>query len=110
MNEQEKTVVSRKGKRGPAPTGKGTPIMVRLQPDLLAWVDAQRARLDPAPSRPEFIRHVLAGDHFVWLAKQIRAGNPAPGSSGDQQATLYERIAHDLAEAISATDAPRRTP
>lgn len=59
MADQEKTVVSRKGKRGPAPTGKGTPVMVRLQPDLLAWVDAERAKLDPPPSRPEFIRQLI---------------------------------------------------
>lgn len=59
MVEQEKTVLTRKGKRGPAPTGKGTLIGVRLQPDLLAWVDTERAKLDPAPSRPEFIRSAL---------------------------------------------------
>ncbi|WEF24631.1 ribbon-helix-helix protein, CopG family [Paracoccus sp. S3-43] len=59
MVEQEKTVHPRKGKRGPAPTGKGTPIQVRLQPDLLAQIDAERAKLDPEPTRPEFIRQVL---------------------------------------------------
>lgn len=59
MEDQEKTVVSRKGKRGPAPTGKGTPIMLRLQPDLLAWVDSERAKLGPEPSRPEFIRQLI---------------------------------------------------
>ncbi len=59
MVEQEKTVITRKGKRGPTPTGKGTLIGVRLQPDLLDWVDTERAKLDPEPSRPEFIRKVL---------------------------------------------------
>lgn len=33
--------------------------MVRLQPDLLAWLDAERAKLDPEPSRPEFIRQLI---------------------------------------------------
>lgn len=33
--------------------------MVRLQPDLLAWLDAERAKFDPAPSRPEMIRSIL---------------------------------------------------
>jgi hypothetical protein len=28
-----------KGKRGPAATGKGTPVQVRLQPDCLQPVD-----------------------------------------------------------------------
>lgn len=33
--------------------------MVRLQPDLLTWLDVEREKLDPVPSRPEFIRWVL---------------------------------------------------
>lgn len=33
--------------------------MLRLQPDLLAWVDAERAKLTPEPSRPEFIRKLI---------------------------------------------------
>lgn len=34
--------------------------MVRLQPDLLTWLDAEREKLDPAPSRPEMVRKILA--------------------------------------------------
>lgn len=34
--------------------------MVRLQPDQLDWLDAERAKLDPVPSRPEMIRIFLA--------------------------------------------------
>lgn len=41
------------------PPVTGTLVGVRLQPDLLAWLDAERAKLDPAPSRPEMIRNVL---------------------------------------------------
>ncbi len=33
--------------------------MVRLQPELLAWVDVERAKIDPEPSRPEFIRQLI---------------------------------------------------
>lgn len=61
MVDQEKTVLTRKGKRGPAPTGKGILIGVRLQPDLLAWVDVERTKLEPVPTRPEFIRAILEG-------------------------------------------------
>ncbi|WP_163535486.1 hypothetical protein [Frigidibacter albus] len=61
MSDQEKTVLTRKGRRGPAPTGKGMLIGVRLQPELLAWVDAERAKVNPEPSRPEFVRNVLEG-------------------------------------------------
>ena len=43
------------------PTGKGTPVVVRLQPDALAvldaWIDSQP---DPKPSRPEAIRRLVA--------------------------------------------------
>ena len=48
-----------KKKMGRPATGQGTPIMVRLQPDLLAWLDTERAKLDPEPSRPEMIRQLL---------------------------------------------------
>lgn len=33
--------------------------MVRLQPDVLEWLDAERAKLDPEPTRPEMVRRVL---------------------------------------------------
>ena len=57
MTEQEKNDIAKR--RGRPATGLGTGVLVRLQPDLLAWVDAERAKLDPEPSRPEFIRQVL---------------------------------------------------
>jgi len=41
-------------------TGVGTPIMVRLQPDQLAALDAWIAcQEEPRPSRPEAIRQIL---------------------------------------------------
>jgi hypothetical protein len=47
-------------RRGPAPTGKGEPITVRLQPEQVTALDEWIAR-QPAPlSRPEAIRHALA--------------------------------------------------
>lgn len=49
-----------KKKRGPAPTGKGVQVQVRLQPDLLAALDAWIAEQpEPKPSRPEAIRYAL---------------------------------------------------
>lgn len=45
-----------KKKRGPKPTGKGTQIQVRLQPDLLALVDAN---CKDHETRPEAIRRIL---------------------------------------------------
>ncbi|MEN5115626.1 hypothetical protein ABE453_16580 [Brevundimonas diminuta] len=51
-------------KPGPAPTGKGEPVMVRLQPELLAKVDGWlqgEANLSgkPVNSRAHAIREIL---------------------------------------------------
>ncbi|XNY09528.1 ribbon-helix-helix domain-containing protein [Sinorhizobium meliloti] len=52
------TVVPKK-KRGPAPTGKGTQIQVRLHDDLLAPLDAFVADREEKPSRAEAIRTII---------------------------------------------------
>jgi metal-responsive CopG/Arc/MetJ family transcriptional regulator len=52
------SVISRK-KRGPPPTGKGVPILVRLQPPLLADVDQWIAKQDLPFTRPEAIRRLI---------------------------------------------------
>lgn len=45
---------------GRPPTGQGTPVMVRLQPDQLAKLDAWIAhQSEPLPSRPEAVRRIL---------------------------------------------------
>ena len=46
-------------KRGPPATGKGEPILVRLQPTQLAALDAWMGRQDAGLSRPEAIRRLL---------------------------------------------------
>jgi metal-responsive CopG/Arc/MetJ family transcriptional regulator len=61
MGKQE-TVIPQK--RGPKPTGKGTPVMVRLQPDMLAGVDQFIAEHDDI-SRPEAIRLIIRD----WLTR-----------------------------------------
>jgi hypothetical protein len=53
----KQTVITQK-RRGPAPTGKGTLIGVRLQPDDLNKIDAYIAKQPDAPSRPEALRRV----------------------------------------------------
>ena len=50
-------VVSKK--RGPAPTGKGTPVMVRLQPAALAALDAWIKHQPDRLSRPEAVRRLV---------------------------------------------------
>ena len=56
MTKQE-TMVSKK--RGPAPTGQGTPVMVRLQPIVLSTLDAWIEKQPDRPSRPEAIRRLV---------------------------------------------------
>jgi hypothetical protein len=46
-------------KRGPAPTGKGIPIQVRLQPDQLAALDAWIAKQPEPMTRPEGVRRLI---------------------------------------------------
>ena len=46
-------------KTGPPATGKGEPILVRLQPAQLAALDAWMGRQDVRLSRPEAIRRLL---------------------------------------------------
>ena len=41
------------------PRVDSTSINLRLAPEILAWVDEERAKYEPEPSRPEFIRRVL---------------------------------------------------
>ncbi len=53
------SVLSQKKKRGPAPTGKGTLIGVRLQPQQLDQLDEFRGRQQEPPSRPEAIRTLI---------------------------------------------------
>lgn len=65
---------ARKGRGRPA-TGKGLPVLVRLQPDLLAAVDRltdPRSRV----GRPEVIRTILR----EWLVES--GGLSGPGADG----------------------------
>lgn len=49
-----------KKRRGPEPTGQGTPVMVRLQPDQLRALDAWLTASDLKPkTRPAAVRAIL---------------------------------------------------
>ena len=53
------TVLAKK-KRGPAPTGKGHQVVVRMHDPMLDAIDAFAAdQSEPTPSRPEAVRRVL---------------------------------------------------
>jgi hypothetical protein len=52
------SVISQK-KRGPPATGKGMPILVRIQPPLLADLDAWISKQEVRFTRPEAIRRLI---------------------------------------------------
>lgn len=54
----KRTLASKK-KRGQSPTGKGTPILTRLQPTHLAALDAWITKQREPLSRPEAIRRLI---------------------------------------------------
>jgi hypothetical protein len=45
--------------RGRPATGKGTQVVVRLQPNMLGALDAWCEAQNPVPTRPEAIRRIL---------------------------------------------------
>src|SRR5205823_9548273 len=55
---QRQTVITKK-RRGPAPTGKGTLIGVRLQPAHVKALDAWIAKQNAPLTRPEAIRAMM---------------------------------------------------
>ncbi|MGY4505250.1 hypothetical protein ACVWYH_009207 [Bradyrhizobium sp. GM24.11] len=74
-----KQIVIAKKRRGPAPTGKGTLIGVRLQPSHLKALDAWIAQQTTPLTRPEAIRammetilHVVAKDAGEKPAKKAK--------------------------------------
>jgi metal-responsive CopG/Arc/MetJ family transcriptional regulator len=67
------SVISRK-RRGPLPTGKGVPILVRIQPQLLAGLDAWISQQNGSFTRPEAIRRLI---EFALKAKQKNQGTGA---------------------------------
>ncbi len=51
--------MSESKKRMGRPPVHATPVTVRISPEILTWIDGERAKLDPEPSRPEFIRKII---------------------------------------------------
>jgi hypothetical protein len=54
----KQTVLAKK-KRGPPATGKGTQVVVRIQPAPLSALDAWAAAQDDNPTRAEAIRRLV---------------------------------------------------
>jgi metal-responsive CopG/Arc/MetJ family transcriptional regulator len=52
-------MISEKKRVGRPATGKGTPVLVRLDADLLARLDELRTASEPILNRPEAIRMIM---------------------------------------------------
>lgn len=63
-------MVESEKKRMGRPPVHATPVTVRIPPDLLAWVDAERAKIEPKPSRPEFIRQLIE-ERKGWIVNAL---------------------------------------
>jgi metal-responsive CopG/Arc/MetJ family transcriptional regulator len=89
-------------RRGPAPTGKGHPVQVRLQPDLLVPLDEWIARQPEHRSRPDAIRDLLE------QALSHSRPRPAGAHKGASRARELAANAVDHASDASATDEQRQ--
>jgi hypothetical protein len=65
------SVISQK-KRGPPPTGKGEPILVRIQPPLLRTLDEWIVNQDVSLTRPQAIRRLI---EIALVGKSKRRSN-----------------------------------
>jgi hypothetical protein len=87
---KRQTVITKK-RRGPAPTGKGTLVGVRLQPDRLSAVDAWIAKQNAPMSRPEAIRAML--DAVLVIVSNDPSEKP---KAGKQAARASEMAAQTI--------------
>jgi hypothetical protein len=90
-----KTSVVSKKRRGPAPTGKGTQIQVRLQPDRLTAIDTWIGQQDTPMSRPEAIRALLDA------ALVIVAKDPEKAASKPARASRARELAAEAIDKMS---------
>jgi hypothetical protein len=70
----KQTVIAKK-RRGPAPTGKGVPVVVRLQPPQLSALDAWIAKQNQPLTRPEAIRAMM--ETILHILSKDRGEKPA---------------------------------
>src|SRR4029434_1588345 len=95
----KKTVLAKK-KRGPAPTGKGTQIVVRMQPSPLAALDAWVSAQTDNPTRAEAIRRL------VEIGLTVKASRPLKSEGGPRGKNQRQRAREMAGGAIDTmTDA-----
>jgi hypothetical protein len=89
---KKQTVIPKK-KRGPAPTGQGEPVVVRMHPPQLAALDGWIAQQQPPfPTRPEAVRRL------VELGMTVRKKSKPPPV---ERATRAKELASKAIEKIA---------
>jgi len=86
-----------KKRRGPAPTGKGVQVVVRLQPDPLRALDGWAAKQNDYPTRAEAIRRL------VELGLTVRTKSKQPPATRAERA---KELAAKTIEKILDPSAP----
>jgi hypothetical protein len=80
-----------KKKRGPAPTGKGIQIQVRIQPDKLAQLDRWIADQKDQLSRPEAIRRIVERT-LAHFSRPKRISKKRAQAASDRASRAAERL------------------
>ena len=96
-----RSVTVRKKKRARRPTGKGTPIGLRLEPATLARVDRWAASQQDDPSRPEAIRRLV--ELGLGIAQRAGARTKKAAKAAEMASQEIDRLGN-----LSLTDEERR--
>jgi hypothetical protein len=91
---KRQTVITKK-RRGPAPTGKGTLIGVRLQPPHLVALDAWIAKQTAPVTRPEAIRAMM--ETILHILSKDRGDKPTKKAKGPMEETTQAKITASVA-------------
>ena len=86
------TLISKK-RRGPAPTGVGSPQLVRMQPALVDKIQSWMINQPDSPSRPEAIRRL------VELGLMVKAPERPRSVATDQASRAIDAMDKDLQRA-----------
>lgn len=100
---KRQTVITKK-RRGPPPTGKGTLIGVRMQPDELSTLDEWIGDRYPELTRPEAIRRLV--ELGLAVRGKLKQGPPARAERAKELAS--NTIEHLTAAAPESDEKSRR--
>jgi hypothetical protein len=100
------TVLAKK-KRGPAPTGIGVQVVVRMQPNPLSALDRWAAKQSDQPTRAEAIRRLVElGLTVKAKPKQLAAARAEQAK--ELAAQVIDKMSDDLASAVDQARRKRR--